>query len=919
MNETDDKLRDQLKTSGGLDVLNDLAPVIDLSGERVGDYVVGELLGEGGMARVFRGRRADGQFDKEVAIKLVLHDSGEDKFSELVRRERQILAGLNHPGIAQLFDSGVTDGGFPYMVMELVEGTPADQYCRDHILNTAARVALAIQIAEAVGHAHSHLVVHRDIKPSNVLVTVDGQPKLLDFGIAKWLQSEDEAATRTQALTPGFASPELMLGHAISIRSDVYQLGLLLLHMLADHPLEQESWADAVVRVSRGGALRFNRAVVAELPGDLWMVIEKCLRQDVEQRYPDVNALCADLRRYLQGYPVEARAPSPLYHVGKFVRRNRMPVSLVSSALLALAAATVWYVLEVTSARELAERRAETASRVTSTLTRFINDTFTQLIRESAAVNRDGPSQFIRASLANTAKVLEADLALEPEAQAQALGVQGSLEQLLGDVEAAERTHLRRLELLDATQPSLLLETHLDLVHLYSQANDIQVARQELAAAEQQAASFVLNDTERLDLLSAQAAFAAQNGDFERANVHYGEVATLLESTDEVAVLPRLRSYATLASHNSAQSNFEETLNWSARAIELAEDALSPDSYELIQPLQAAGWAHRMAGEFDQALSYQQRALDLALANFGPVHPEVADLHNAMGAIRYSLQEMDVAVDHFLASLDVSRQLFGERHLNVAGNHSNVGLVLLYGGRVAEAVEHYQTSIGIARELGSQGERALATVLRNMAYVRSLMGEWQQAEATYEEALAVRQRVFGDDSSLAREAMIYFSEFLSDRGQHVRAAALFEQGISGMRAESPADDVGLKSWEVMAWKIVLAQGDEQRARQMLEEKVVYSGEQIEYRSIFSTFELTELAQLCLRLNDLICAEQKLTQAEAGVEIAPQHAHALFHAAVRAQLLKRQGQTQAAAQLAAATRAKVLAHYPLRNDLLALLK
>ena len=219
-----------LKTGGGIEVAQDIEPFLQsLQGSQVGEYRLTHFLGRGGMGLVFKGERSDDTFQRAVAVKLLNNAGFEPEGRERFQNERQILADLNHPYIAQLYDGGQTEQGWPYLVMELVEGEHLDDYCRNQKLSLRDKVLLVAKVAEAVSFAHANLVVHRDLKPSNILVTTDGEPKLLDFGIAKLLEDTPEELSRAgHPLTPRFASPEQLLGRKITVKSDIYQLGLLL-------------------------------------------------------------------------------------------------------------------------------------------------------------------------------------------------------------------------------------------------------------------------------------------------------------------------------------------------------------------------------------------------------------------------------------------------------------------------------------------------------------------------------------------------------------------------------------------------------------------------------------------------------------------------------------------------------------------
>jgi serine/threonine protein kinase/tetratricopeptide (TPR) repeat protein len=369
------------------------------AGRRIGPYLVEGELGRGGSGVVLRAVRADDAYRKAVAIKLVPEAGVSDVARQRFLDERQILAGLDHPNIARLLDGGQTDDGLPYLVMELVSGESIDAFCDARRLGVAERVRLFIDVAAAVHHAHRNLVVHRDLKPANVLVTADGVPKLLDFGIARL---RDPAAagdavptvTALRAMTPEYASPEQVRGEPLTVATDVYSLGVLLYELLTGHrpyrvkgegpaPMlaavcEQDAQvpSDAVTRreerTDGGRTVTIDPEEVGRvrgltagalkrlLQGDLDTIVLKALRKEPTGRYGSAEAFADDLRRFLEGKPVLARRPSITYRATKFVRRNPGAVAgmmLAAVALVGGVGATAWQARRAEVQRQRAERR----------------------------------------------------------------------------------------------------------------------------------------------------------------------------------------------------------------------------------------------------------------------------------------------------------------------------------------------------------------------------------------------------------------------------------------------------------------------------------------------------------------------------------------------------------------------------------
>ena len=325
------------------------------AGQRIGPYTITTLLGQGGMGMVWLAERDDGRFERRVAVKflkLAIAGSTAERF----RREGRILARLTHPRIAQLLDAGVAAAGEPYLIIEYVDGQPIDDYCDRHRLDIRARIRLFLEVLSAVSHAHANLIVHRDIKPSNILVDEKGDPKLLDFGIARILDATaDPGITQERSMTPGYASPEQVRGLSPAVTSDVYSLGAVLYKLLAGrspHALdrsESRMIEDAAYASDPPPPSRFNRA----LPRDLDCIVGMALRKEPVDRYRSVDALAGDLQAFLDARPVTARSGNAWYRSQRFLRRYRLPVVTVALVIASLSAG----VLIANQQRRLAERR----------------------------------------------------------------------------------------------------------------------------------------------------------------------------------------------------------------------------------------------------------------------------------------------------------------------------------------------------------------------------------------------------------------------------------------------------------------------------------------------------------------------------------------------------------------------------------
>ncbi|MGA9422066.1 MAG: serine/threonine-protein kinase, partial [Rhodanobacteraceae bacterium] len=361
---------------------------------RVGAWRLLSQIGQGGMGVVYLGERTDGAYEQRVAIKLLKRGMDTHAILRRFLQERRILARLNHPHIVSLLDGGMSADGRPFYVMEHVDGQAITDYAKQHKLDVRARVALLALVAEAVAYAHTQLVVHRDLKPSNVVVDVNGAPRVLDFGIAKLIEeSGEQTRTRTgmRVLSPAYAAPEQILGEPIGTATDVYALGLMLCELLVGElpqrrrvtTFEQLARDVSTVVTERASALaaRLSSAEVVALygaeadarrlarsiGGDIDVIIATALKREPERRYATAAAFAEDLRRWLDGRPINARADSTTYRLAKFVRRHQVGVAASLLIALSLVAGLGAALYQTNAARQqaaLAQRQAERAERV---------------------------------------------------------------------------------------------------------------------------------------------------------------------------------------------------------------------------------------------------------------------------------------------------------------------------------------------------------------------------------------------------------------------------------------------------------------------------------------------------------------------------------------------------------------------------
>jgi serine/threonine-protein kinase len=426
---------EELEAEVGRDLDEELGEAVDP--EQIGPYRVLRRLGQGGMGAVYLARRADSQDAAPVAIKLARFELTDEEALRRFRAERQILARLQHPGIARLFDGGLSADGRPFIVMEHVDGAPITRFAGERALGIEERLGLFLSVVEAVAYAHRNLVIHCDLKPGNVLVDAEGRVRLLDFGIAKLLATGDgetePTLTAERPMTPAYAAPEQVRAEPVTTATDVYGLGGLLYELLAGRrPLHDvkghaELAAAVVEREPEAPSRLLRGRRSARLAGDLDSICLKALRKEPERRYASADQLAEDVRRHLLGLPVQARAGGSLYLARRFVRRRRLPLGIAAAFTLLVAAFGV--AMAAQGRRFAAER--DRAERVVELLV--------DVLETSDPAELHGSSVTAREVLELSARRVEERLVAEPELQAEMLELIGRAFQNLGLREPAER------------------------------------------------------------------------------------------------------------------------------------------------------------------------------------------------------------------------------------------------------------------------------------------------------------------------------------------------------------------------------------------------------------------------------------------------------------------------------------------------
>ncbi len=777
---------------------------IEVPPDRIGDYQPSRLLGRGGMGVVYLASRSDGQFDKQVAIKVLPTLLASPEAEQRFVRERQILAGLDHPNICHLLDGGVTVDGLPYFVMDYVVGVPIDRHADDQRFSIESRLDLFLQVCAAVEHAHQNLILHRDIKPGNILVTESGQAKLLDFGIAKVI-SESEQSGQSQTtqlpLTPRFASPEQLRGQPVTTRADVYALGILLYSLLTGvhaHKLQQRSPSESLRILAEheptlashrlkdlrrkadasefvadtAGQRQLNpQSLINRLGGDLDNILAKALRHDPADRYSSVAALADDIRRHLNHQPVLARPPSLGYVASRFARRHRLPVALsavIASLLLTLAAVAAWSAWET---KQQAEVIVAESARADAT-----KDFLISVFRAAHPNQAKGEIITARQLVDSGAQRVQTELEDRPTLQASLLNTFADIYSLLGEYGPADELWQQELAL-----------------------------RQQLAGPSSPAVANVLDNLSRI---------ASAQGQHDRA-VNYAEQAVAIRKTvdDPLGLansqfrVARLaenandldraeRGYrqvlAVYADHPEARGQHSMTLNMLGNVLrrkDQLEDALAMIEQALAEQLRGPGENNAFTAQILQDLGSTQRALErtveaeqsyqraLAIAEklFGPDHREVGFALSGLATLAETNQKPDLAEQRYARALEIFERQLGASHPNVGVTLMNLGAFYRRQNNCAQAEPQLRQGLKVMQAaLPSHGSVAVGQ--QNLAGCVLKAGHTEEAETLLLAAHSAQVSKLGEKHKHTRATAADLAEFYRQAQQPAAAARYAKLG-----------------------------------------------------------------------------------------------------------------------------------------------
>lgn len=773
-------------------------------GTEIGSYRISDTIGRGGMGDIYLAHRTDGLHDQPVALKVLRAGLDSRDILRRFRQERRVLASLDHPNIARLYDGGITANGRPWFVMEYVDGIPIDQFCEQHNHTILERLHLFISVCKAVGYAHQKLVVHRDLKPSNILVKADSTIKLLDFGIAKLLsddfdiQNVEASITRREDrfVSPGYASPEQLSGDSISTASDLFSLGAVLYKLLTSQlPFKRQTEFSRFVDYNREPELPSNAvkssyinqgfsnaAAEKKLKGDLDTIIMKALRIEPDRRYRTSDQLVDDIERHLNHLPIAAQSDSMSYRVNKFVKRHRIGV-ILSAISLIFGFGFIFMLLyqnsQIKAERALAITERDKAIEVSA----FLEELFAASDPAFGTTRAD--TLRVKNYLAHGAYYVRRDLNTQPAVQAQMLNVLGSVNMELGLLEESESLLEESMDI----RASLFTGDHPDIAEsmnsigeLLHKSDKLEEAKQYLTdALDMRLRLFEYTHADVGKSYTTLANLVNTKGDFKRAEELYRLAIEVFTELYGQYHKKTGAATANLATVLQRQGKIAHAELMHMQAIEIYDQVLDSNHPLIATSSNNLAQLFSEQGKFGDAELHAKRALAIRKELYGDEHPETLSSLNNVASILADIGKIDEAKKMYLRSLELRKKVHGEKSMAVAVALNNLAALHKRTFEYDEAGLFYKEAITIAEEVLGSEHPSVGIIGANLGASLRLIGKREEAETYYLSSLSILQTTLpADHPSLAR-TKIGYAYCLADRNEFEEAEKLMKEGYETLK------------------------------------------------------------------------------------------------------------------------------------------
>jgi tetratricopeptide (TPR) repeat protein len=747
----------------------------------VGPWQILREIGRGGMGVVYLAERSGEQFRQLAALKLVRPSGGSEELLARFRRERQILASLNHPSIARLLDGGRAGDGSPYLAMEYVEGQPLATYCRQRGLGLDERLRLVVKICDAVQHAHARLVVHRDLKPSNILITEAGEPRLLDFGIAKLLAETDTDTSITRRglalMTPAYAAPEQLRGETVSTATDVYALGVILYELLTGRQCfpngKRQATGDEAgdAEPTRPSLAVKDKPLRRRLAGDLDTIVMMSLRQDPARRYASVEALARDIERHLAGLPVSARPDTVAYRARKFVRRHRWGVAVSATAVLVLVAVAVTMAEQ---ARRIARQR-DRAERVSHFLV--------ELFAVSSPLG-EGGSVTAREILDRGAQRIERELTAEPEVQGDLMDTMGRVYWEIGLLGKAEQLFTRAVQVRSQVYGvddvrTLRSKSGLGniLVREGRFADGVRILSETVDGERR---GLGANHTDTLQTMNDLAFWLGVIGRYTEAEQLHREVLRARRQRHGTEHGDTVWSMTDLGLILMRQGRFDEAEALMTEALAIWGRIKQPGNTDRFNEALFRGnlaGVYQRQGRYGEAESYFVEALADIERVMGAENPHTLSAMKDLAAFYCVTGRYDESEKLQAKTLEISRRVLGARNAETLQSAYWLAVVYREQGRLRESDALQVETLALQREeLGSDHPDTLLSI-GNAARVLGRQGALAEAEKLLRQTLEAQRQKFGPQHPDTAESLYGLACVAALDGRRGAALDILRQAV----------------------------------------------------------------------------------------------------------------------------------------------
>lgn len=716
--------------------------------KQIGSYTIKEKIGEGGMGAVYLAERSEAELDHRVAIKIIQYGRAREDNIRRFKREQKILAGLNHPGIARFFDSGITADGFPYIIMEYVEGESLDEYCRKNNSTLQEKIELFKQVLEAIRYAHENLVIHRDLKPGNIFIDKSGHVKILDFGISKLLEDEADDITQTGSniLTLRYAAPEQIRQENITTATDLYALGIVFYQLLVNEdPLDIDDLTRFEIEKKilheqppKPSTQTDSNSLKNKLTGDLDAIALKAIRKEAEQRYRVANEFLDDLGSYQNGLPVSAHADSFRYRSKKFFKRHRKAMYVTSGVLILIIMLTAYYTNQIAQERDFAQLEAERAEEVTEFLV--------SMLELNNPSENSGDEITINDALNRGIGLLEQDN-ISALNRATILGTIGSIQFNNGDIDQAGITLEQAMALLTdsldrQTEESLAIGTKFS--EWQETVGNMEEAEHYFQLTD---SLFQVNQLQNsLNYIDHQLNYS----DYLMEIGNHQKALTVLADLDMRLI-----------------QNFNQTNN---SVVDMLADVYNN-----------RGRALKNMGQNQQALENLERALDLKLEVFDENNARIATLYHNMGVVYATVSDFEKAKERAEKAYQIRMKVFNPNHQLVGSTLHLLGNIETGLGNYDQAFKYIEQSVEINRKQHGATHFRYALAIREYATVLSRTGRHDSALQQIDKAASIIENNYGTDHPYYGYTMFTYGEVCYNAGNYPDAVEYGGLGLANFK------------------------------------------------------------------------------------------------------------------------------------------